>query len=309
MANILIVEDDEAAARAIRDHFAKSGHSCTVLTSGKDVISVLQPSKCDLLILDVMLPHTSGFEICRRIRRDPEYYTLPILILSAMNSEEEVLHALAQGADDFVAKPFELNNLLQRADALLRSGAAGGALDELTQLPGADATKRELQRRISLRETFGVAHCELMNLREFARKYASDARAKAIRHIARALAQCMHELSSEKGFVGHMGGGHFIAITPPDQIKPFCKWVHKVWNGHVDKLYASLSGPSGADAKPLLEALFCATVHDAHAMGTPQQMFEVLSQLRHMALDSRTGGVYIDRRAKIAGGPSDGHTS
>ena len=71
VANILIVEDDEAAARLIRDHFAKSGHSCTVLTSGKDVVSVLQPGGCDLLILDVMLPHTSGFEICRRVRRDP----------------------------------------------------------------------------------------------------------------------------------------------------------------------------------------------------------------------------------------------
>jgi CheY-like chemotaxis protein len=308
------VEDDAATARLIGDYFARSGHSCTVLASGKDVLEVLRSGGCDLLILDVMLPHVSGFEICRQIRRDPEIYTLPVLILSAMNSEEEVFHGLAQGADDFVAKPFEVGNLLHRSEALLRASGAGAAIDDLTQLPGADTTKRELQRRISLREGFGVAHCELLRLREFGRKYGPEPRNKAIRHLARALAQCMQELATDTGFVGHMGGGYFIAITPPEHINTYGTWVCKVWDTHIDKLYASLPGvpaPRGTSSikDVRLDTLFCVTVYEAQAAGTPQQMFEVLSQLRHMALDSQAGGIYIDRRTKIAAERADKSTT
>lgn len=300
MAKIVIVDDDEVDARYVRDQFARSGHACAVLTSGKEVLELLRSEKHDLLILDVMLPHTSGFEICRQIRRDPEIYTLPILILSAMNSEEEIYHGLAQGADDFVSKPFDPMNLVQRAEALLRSGSAGVALDDLTSLPGAEATKRELQRRISLRMSFALVHTELMGLREFGRKFGPEPRSKGIRHLGRALAQCAQELAPEDAFVGHMGGGHFMSILPREKVQTFCKWVNKVWEGHVTKFVATVASPTSVrPGERLLPAVFCVTVREKRDSTTPQQMFEVLSQLRHMALEANTGGVYLDRRARL----------
>ena len=300
MAKIVIVDDDEADARYVRDHFARNGHTCAVLTSGKDVLEMVRSDKYDLLILDVMLPHTSGFEICRQIRRDPENYTMPIMILSAMNSEEEIYHGLAQGADDFVSKPFDPINLIQRAEALLRAGTAGVAVDDLTSLPGAEATKRELQRRISLRMTFSLVHTELMGLREFGRKFGPEARSKAIRHLGRALAQCAQELAPEHAFVGHMGGGHFMGILPRDKVQTYCKWVNKVWEGHMTKFIGTVASPGAArPGERLLPAVFCVTVRERRDSTTPQQMFEVLSQLRHMALEANTGGVYLDRRARL----------
>ncbi|MFA6241630.1 MAG: response regulator [Candidatus Hydrogenedentales bacterium] len=264
------------------------------------MVDLVRSDKYDLLILDVMLPHTSGFEICRQIRRDPENYTLPILILSAMNSEEEIYHGLAQGADDFVSKPFDAMNLVQRAEALLRAGTAGVAIDDLTSLPGAEATKRELQRRISLKMSLALVHTELVGLREFGRKYGPEARSKGIRHLGRALAQCAQELAPDDSFVGHMGGGHFMSILPREKVQTFCKWVNKVWESHMTKFLSGLA-PTTAPrpGERLLPAVFCVTVRERRDSTTPQQMFEVLSQLRHMALEANTGGVYLDRRARL----------
>ncbi|MCC6695856.1 MAG: response regulator [Candidatus Hydrogenedentes bacterium] len=299
MAKILIVDDDEAAARVVSAHLAKNGHACTVQNTGQRVVETVQATKHDLLVLDVMLPHTSGFEICRQVRRDPELYTLPILFLSAMSNEEEVFHGLAQGADDYVVKPFDVLNLSQRIEALLRMGAGGAGVDELTSLPAADATKREIQRQLSLRTSFALSHCELLHVREFGRKYGAEARTKAIRHLGRALARCAEELKDEQIYIGHMGGGHFMLLMPCERMQTFCRWVRKVWAAHVEKLYMAAVGspkPKDPATEKQLDVMFCITHHESKDTETPQQIFEVLSQIRNMALGSQEGGVYADRR-------------
>jgi DNA-binding response OmpR family regulator len=305
VAKILIVDDEPNTGQLLTEHLTRHGHVCNVQRTGERVIETLQKDRHDLLILDVMLPHTSGFEVCRRVRRDPELYMLPILIVSAMNNEEEILHGLSQGADDFVPKPFDVSGLMLRIDSLLRSNASSAGVDEMTSLPGSDASKRELQRRISVGETFSVAHCELLHLREFARKYGAEARAKAVRHLARALSQCAQELTKERGFVGHMGGGHFLIIMPSKHMRAYCPWVRKVWNAHVGKLYQSVAGmpvpPDVASGKEKgVDIIFCVTPCEKGVITAPPQVFEVLSHLRTVALNSREGGIFMERRGPPA---------
>jgi DNA-binding response OmpR family regulator len=301
MAKILIVDDDPASSQAVQDQLVKHNHTCTAQRSGKMVVETLQSDPHDLLILDVMLPQVSGFEICRRMRRDPNLYTLPILLMSAMSNEEEIVHGLAQGADDFLSKPLDVNNLVQRVEALLRASSSGSGIDELTSLPGADATKRELQRRISVQDTFAIAHCELMNLREFGRKYGNEGRNKAVRHLGRALAQCAQELTKEVGFVGHMGAGHFMVMMPAKHMRAYCPWVRKVWAAHIGKLYVSVTGsekPHDIATGKLkgLDVMFCVANCGGKDSMAPKHLFELLSHLRTMALNSKEGGVFTDRR-------------
>lgn len=305
MAKILIVDDDPTTSQVVSEHLGRNNHICTVQRSGKHVIDTLRSDRHDLVVLDVMLPHVSGFEICRRVRRDPDLYTTPILIMSAMSNEEEVIHGLAQGADDFVSKPFDILNFLQRIESLLRSSSAGTAMDELTSLPSAEPTKRELQRRVSTKEPFCVAHCELLNLREFGRKYGNEGRNKAVRHLGRALDQCAKELTKDVAYVGHMGGGHFMIMMPGKHMRAYCPWVRKVWAAHIGKLYVAVTG----NEKPLdiasgkekpLDVLFCVASCENKDTVSPQNLFELLSRLRSMAINSKQGGVFIDRRGSTA---------
>jgi DNA-binding response OmpR family regulator len=307
MAKILIIEDDARTAQYVAQHLGSAGHQCVVEPSGQKAIEVAKHDTHDLIILDNMLPGTSGFEVCRRLRRDTDVYTIPILMLSAMSSEEEVLHGLAQGADDYVIKPFNINNLMQRVEALLRASTDGHGIDDLTTLPKADSTKREIQRRISLQDSFALAYAELLHIREFTYRADTEARTKAIRHLGRALVKCGTKIEDADIFVGHMGSGHFVCVMPKDKAEEYCRYVCKVWQQHRISLYesvgmtAALKGDTGDDrpAVPPLDVLFSVTTRDARSAATPHNLFEVLTQIRHKALEAQSGGVHMDRRAQV----------
>lgn len=304
MASILIVEDDVRTADNIRHRLTTAGHTCALEQSGEQVLESAKRDSYDLIVLDIMLPGLSGFEVCRRIRRDPVLYTVPILMLSAMDGEEELLHGLAQGADDYVVKPFDMNNLLQRVEALLRVSADRRGVDEVTAMPGVGATKREVQRRVSCNDVFAVAYAELLNIREFARQYGADARAKAIRRLGRAVEQCGREFSQDEFFAGHMGGGHFVCVLPTDKAEAYCRLVRHAWVENLEKLYAAIGRPEAyiaaknkvGERSMLVDVLLCVTVRDSKEISTSHQLFETLSQLRHKASAGFEGGVYLDRR-------------
>lgn len=297
MANVLIIEDNKVTAEQIARCLQDAGHTTTIERSGSQVLDTVREKSPDLAILDIMLPGVSGFEVCRQLRSDPALYTLPVLMLSAMNDDQEVQHGLAQGADDYVVKPFDLKNLLQRVEALLRASSSQGGEDELTHMPGLDSTRREIQRRATMRKTFAVCHCELTDLREQVRLYGSDIRNRAIKAVGKVLAKCAESYEEADVFVGHLGGGHFIVLLPVKKTKTFCDNVLEVWKKtETQVLTVKDQGTQNTQGGGALDLLLCATIREADETTTPQQIFEVLSQIRHKALENQRSGIYLDRR-------------
>ncbi len=303
VATILIVEDDQRTAKYIQQNLADAGHTCIIESAGENATETAKAHGCDLLILDIMLPGTSGFEVCRRFRRDPDLYMMPILILTAMKGDEELHHGLAQGADDYIVKPFDINNLIHRMEALLRVSADRAGQDPVANMPAAGATKREVQRRVSLREKFALAYIELLHIREFARQYGEDSRSKAIRHLGRAIQQAGRNFPAPSFFCSHMGGGHFVCVLPPAKASAYCDLVRQVWEQHLERFYASVghaqayaAATRGESSSPLLDVLICLTSRDPKEVGAPHELFEILSQLRAKASVAHKGGVYVDRR-------------
>lgn len=306
MARILLVDDDARTAQFIRDHFHNAGHECLVVDRGDKVLDIARSQPIDLLVLDVMLPGgTSGFEVCRRVRADSELYTLPVLMLSAMSADEEVVHGLAQGADDYITKPFDVQNLIQHSEALIRANTDTRALDELTTLPNGNAIKREVQRRVSRQEVFALACVELLNLREFAYRCGQDARQKAIRHLARALCVCGRERPGSDFVVGHMGGGYFVSIVKPDHVEAYCQRVMQVWEHHLPALYENagvgqtykdtLAG-TATNKVPILKLLVCVSARSRKESLNSKELFDILMKIRANALARQSGGIYLDRR-------------
>jgi CheY-like chemotaxis protein len=279
-----------------------------VAHNGQQALESAKADVVDLLILDIMLPGSaSGFELCRRIRGDAELYTLPILIVSAMAGEEEVAHGLAQGADDYVPKPFDVHHLLQHIEALLRSSTGIQTLDEMTELPHSQAIKREVQRKVSCQREFVLACAELMRLREFGRMCGPEGRGKAIRHLARVLKLCGQNLGAQDFLVGHLGGGHFVCVLSPESAEPYCQYVAETWRAHLPALYESvdlqkpyldtIAGKAHGHQVPVLEVLICATPHHPRDARTAKELFEIVTQIRNSALAAHSGGIRFDRRA------------
>lgn len=122
MSRILVVEDDPAILRGLRHALEYEKHDVLAARSGEEGLQLLRDSHPDLVVLDVMLPTLSGFELCRRARQ--EGITTPILMLTARGEDVDQVMGLDLGADDYVRKPFSVPALLARVRALLRRAHA-----------------------------------------------------------------------------------------------------------------------------------------------------------------------------------------
>ena len=131
MSRILVVEDDGAILRGLRDNLAAESYEVITAADGAEGYRLSQEQKPDLIVLDLMLPKLSGYEICRKLR--DEGNRVPILMLTARGEEADRILGLDLGADDYVTKPFSVRELLARVRALLRrSEPQSPGLDRLT---------------------------------------------------------------------------------------------------------------------------------------------------------------------------------
>ena len=116
--SVLIIEDDPALVRGLKDNFAAQDFHVRLARDGEAGLTAVMAEPPDLVILDIMLPKMNGFEICRAIRA--KGLDMPIIMLTAKGQEEDIIRGLELGADDYVTKPFSVRELLARAKAFLR---------------------------------------------------------------------------------------------------------------------------------------------------------------------------------------------
>jgi two-component system alkaline phosphatase synthesis response regulator PhoP len=126
MNSILLVEDDPSITSLLTLHFQAPSFCVTACDKGATALERLDKEPFDLIVLDILLPDGNGFEFCKMIRRSDS--RTPILMLSALGEEMDKVLALELGADDYLTKPFGVAELMARAKALLRRGAAVGGL-------------------------------------------------------------------------------------------------------------------------------------------------------------------------------------
>ena len=117
---ILVVEDEPALATLLRYNLEKEGFSVAEAHDGEEALLQLSERTPDAVLLDWMLPQVSGLEICRRIRRTPQWRALPVIMLTAKGEEADRVRGLEGGADDYVVKPFGVTELVARLKAVLR---------------------------------------------------------------------------------------------------------------------------------------------------------------------------------------------
>jgi DNA-binding response OmpR family regulator len=118
METVLIIEDDAAMLRGLKDNFAYAGYTVITAADGEKGLDTALDARPDLILLDIMLPKINGYEICRLLRK--EKLDTPIIMLTAKGEESDIVLGLNLGADDYITKPFSIKELLARANAFLR---------------------------------------------------------------------------------------------------------------------------------------------------------------------------------------------
>ena len=127
---ILAVEDDKDIRELVRSCLVREGYLFAGAASGEEALAVVEARTPDLIILDIMLPGLDGLAVCRRLKENPKYASIPIIMLTAKGDEPDIVAGLDMGADDYVTKPFSHNVLLARVQAVLRRAEAKRIVSE-----------------------------------------------------------------------------------------------------------------------------------------------------------------------------------
>ncbi len=128
-SRILVVEDEKDLADLVAFNLRESGHEVLVAYDGATALAQIQQSRPDLVVLDVMLPDITGFEVCRRLRRSSATIRLPVIMLTAKGEEVDRIVGFEVGADDYVVKPFSPRELILRVEAILRRTVSPAEVD------------------------------------------------------------------------------------------------------------------------------------------------------------------------------------
>ncbi|MBO9610219.1 MAG: response regulator transcription factor [Paenibacillaceae bacterium] len=148
MKRILIIEDESVIAEVERDYLTAHGFAADIAATGDEGLRLALAGGYDLIVLDLMLPHTDGFEICRQVRAVSD---IPVLMVSARKEDVDKIRGLGLGADDYIVKPFSLGELVARVKAHMarydrlvhRAGAGGG--NAAGETAGADKEELRVQ--------------------------------------------------------------------------------------------------------------------------------------------------------------------
>jgi len=166
---ILVVDDDPPSVKMISFLLREEGYEVVSADNGESALELVDREAPDLVILDVMMPHLDGFEVCRRIRQKQD---VPVIFLSAKGETVDKVAGLELGADDYLAKPFEPSELLARVKAVTRRAAAAAGEESQTLLTVADLTVDPLTNQAIFADgstveltpiEFRLLHCLMRN--------------------------------------------------------------------------------------------------------------------------------------------------
>jgi len=221
MKKLLIVDDDREMTELLRRYISDNGFACETCNSAKTAFDQAKKYKPHYVMLDVMLGHGLGYRVARQLRHDPELYQTPVLYVSSIDEDPEVNHAYQQGGDEFLSKPFKLDDLLSKLTALEQLRNRIRRPDTLTGLPQIESLKREIDHRLHRGEPFSCVLLTVRHSKEWALARSNRERAQVASHTAEFLRTELTSLGVYEHFVATAGAENFfmlIRISDEDRV-------------------------------------------------------------------------------------------
>lgn len=214
---IMVVDDDPEVAAMLRTYFTLQGYEVVSVSHGTDVLPACHRHRPDLILLDIMLPDLDGYAVCRELRSDLYTSNIPIIFLTQKSSRTDILAGLALGSDDYVTKPFNVEELKLRVRNVLRRSQFMSSTDPVSGLPGGKLIEEQF-RQLLHRNNWAVLYIGIEGFELFTSKYR-DLRNELIAYVAKILREAVDELGTFDDFVGHVGRDNFVIITMPSRVQ------------------------------------------------------------------------------------------
>ncbi len=236
-AKILIADDEPHIRRILEFLLEQAGYRTVCVADGGQALAAVQTERPDLLLLDVMMPHLDGFAVLEQLRQDRETQRLPVIMLTARDESPTRVRGLKGGANDYVAKPFDHEELLVRVANMLDNVRAQREANPLTGLPGNLAIERELTDRLAAGGDFAVMYLDIDRFKSFNDHYGYSRGDRAISLLAHVLCEAIAAVGAPEDFVGHIGGDDFVLVTGNDHAEAVARDVIQRFDTAVADLH------------------------------------------------------------------------
>ncbi|MBA3053243.1 MAG: response regulator [Candidatus Omnitrophota bacterium] len=230
---IFVIDDDPHIVELLQVGLENAGYTVLSDSDGSSAVAGVKTKKPDLIILDLMLPGMNGYDICACLKEKEDTALIPIIILSAKDTPPDKITALKLGADEYVTKPFDIDEMVTRVNTLLTRTEYFLDANPLTRLPGNTTIMREAGRRLKLNEPFAFIYVDINNFKAFNDNYGFDRGDEAIKTTAAIL----RNSADEHNFAGHIGGDDFIFICSPENAEKSCLAIIRDFDSSIQGLY------------------------------------------------------------------------
>jgi PleD family two-component response regulator len=217
-SKILIVEDDLDVADMLNAYFRVQGYEVFTVNWGEDGIRVCQSSQPDLVILDIRLPDIDGYEVTRRLRSSRRTQQIPIIFLTEKSERLDRLEGLELGADDYITKPFDVQELRLRVRNALRRASQDSLTNPVTSISDGVLVDEHLGECLQKLD-WAMLTVSLKNLDDFREAYGFVASDDVLRAVSLMVQNAIREIGGTEDFVGHLSPTDFVLITSPERVE------------------------------------------------------------------------------------------
>ena len=238
-ARILLIDDDPDIVRFVTTNLELQGYAVKSALTVAEGLTMALTEAPDLVVLDIVLDDGDGYQVLDRLRTNAGTANVPVMIVSAKAQARDVVSGLDAGADDYLSKPFDIDELLSRIKAVLRRSRAMRDLSPLTGLPGNFRIAEELERRINAGGLVAVVHADLDHFKAFNDHYGFMRGDNVIKFTANTLLESAAAVGDATSFIGHVGGDDFIMVMDPDHSEAFCSEVVERFDDGILDFYDS----------------------------------------------------------------------
>jgi PleD family two-component response regulator len=232
----MIVEDDTDISNMLRIYFQSQEYEVTVAQRGEDALEVCRQQLPHLIVLDIMLPDMDGYDVCRNLRGNLRTKHIPIIFLTQKDERSDKIHGLELGADDYITKPFDLEELKLRVKNAMATAQYKSLTNATTGLPSGRLIEDQL-RELMRRDGWGIIYVGIKGLGEFKDEYGFVAGEEVLRFAAMVMGRTVDELGTPNDFIGHIGGEDFWIITEKDLVHSIAEDLQKRFDAEVGTHY------------------------------------------------------------------------
>lgn len=241
---ILVCEDDNDISNMLKIYFTGQGYDMEMTRRGEDALKMTQQQLPQLIILDINLPDTDGYTICKTLRTTTRTKHIPVIFLTQKDDRSDRIAGLELGADDYITKPFDIEELRLRIQNAIASAERMGLTDPRSGLPSGRLIEEQL-REMLRRPSWAYSDIRLNAFEPFRDKYGFVSGDEVLRFTAMLISEIVDEHGSPEDFIGHAGNDNFVIISEPDRIEKIKSTLDKRFNEEVKSHYSFIDREQG----------------------------------------------------------------